>query len=215
MGDSKHASNDHLDTACIQSIPYLIISAEPPHSMQLNMSLSRVSFRRAALLPNPLPLARALPLLTRPNTTIPSFPRSAISRRWNSSKSLDEGGIRDIETKESLELEKALPDLDVSCTQRFRGVLRSPGESGVSIVSPSSPVDQDFHKAPQSSLTLAFIAQHFNLQASTLSVHQSSKPSSPLPDDSLVFGKTFTDHMLTISWNEKTGWGKGEIGACE
>jgi branched-chain amino acid aminotransferase len=31
----------------------------------------------------------------------------------------------------------------------------------------------------------------------------------PKPDyDNLKFGHTFTDHMLTIDWTEKTGWGK-------
>jgi branched-chain amino acid aminotransferase len=33
-----------------------------------------------------------------------------------------------------------------------------------------------------------------------------------LPDPSkLIFGHTFTDHMLTIKWNVKSGWGKPKI----
>lgn len=33
----------------------------------------------------------------------------------------------------------------------------------------------------------------------------------PDPSKPLVFGKTFTDHMLMVEWNEKTGWGQPRI----
>lgn len=36
-------------------------------------------------------------------------------------------------------------------------------------------------------------------------------PSERKPNDQLVFGKTFTDHMLTIEWTEKNGWDVPEI----
>jgi hypothetical protein len=35
------------------------------------------------------------------------------------------------------------------------------------------------------------------------------------PAKDLKFGHTFTDHMLTIPWNEKKGWGTPEIKPCE
>lgn len=33
----------------------------------------------------------------------------------------------------------------------------------------------------------------------------------PDPYKPLVFGKTFTDHMLMVEWNEKKGWGQPRI----
>lgn len=33
----------------------------------------------------------------------------------------------------------------------------------------------------------------------------------PDPSKPLVFGKTFTDHMLMVEWNEKKGWGQPRI----
>lgn len=33
----------------------------------------------------------------------------------------------------------------------------------------------------------------------------------PDPSKPLVFGKTFTDHMLMVEWNEKMGWGQPRI----
>ncbi|XP_072034022.1 branched-chain-amino-acid aminotransferase, cytosolic-like [Amphiura filiformis] len=39
-----------------------------------------------------------------------------------------------------------------------------------------------------------------------------SKNLKPKPDpDKLTFGKSFTDHMLTIAWSEKNGWDKPQI----
>ena len=49
------------------------------------------------------------------------------------------------------------------------------------------------------------------LTASALSITRSStlKELSPLPK--LVFGQTFTDHMLTIDWSETKGWNTPKI----
>lgn len=33
----------------------------------------------------------------------------------------------------------------------------------------------------------------------------------PAPSQPLLFGKTFTDHMLMVEWNSKTGWGPPRI----
>lgn len=44
------------------------------------------------------------------------------------------------------------------------------------------------------------------LDATRLVVERTSSPK-PVPDSStLVFGQTFTDHMLTVRWNISTGW---------
>ncbi|SCV99313.1 LAFE_0A00430g1_1 [Lachancea fermentati] len=49
------------------------------------------------------------------------------------------------------------------------------------------------------------------LDASKLKIVKSSTPSTPKPNDQLVFGKTFTDHMLTVEWTKENGWGVPEI----
>ncbi|SCU83449.1 LAMI_0C03268g1_1 [Lachancea mirantina] len=49
------------------------------------------------------------------------------------------------------------------------------------------------------------------LDATKLKVQNHSTPSQPRANDELVFGKTFTDHMLTIEWTKQNGWGTPEI----
>lgn len=44
------------------------------------------------------------------------------------------------------------------------------------------------------------------LDASKLQVKRVAQRSEPKPSDELVFGKTFTDHMLTIEWTMDKGW---------
>ena len=40
-------------------------------------------------------------------------------------------------------------------------------------------------------------------------------PKTPLPANELVFGKTFTDHMLMVEWSRETGWAAPLIKECE
>lgn len=49
------------------------------------------------------------------------------------------------------------------------------------------------------------------MDASKLKVTLTSTPKEKLPNEQLVFGQTFTDHMLVIPHNIKTGWGTPEI----
>lgn len=44
------------------------------------------------------------------------------------------------------------------------------------------------------------------LDAARLKIEAIDKPSKPRPNDELVFGQTFTDHMLTIEWTKANGW---------
>ncbi|PWY99367.1 branched-chain amino acid aminotransferase II [Testicularia cyperi] len=44
------------------------------------------------------------------------------------------------------------------------------------------------------------------LDASALVVTKSNAPRAPPPSQSLIFGKHFSDHMLSIPWNSATGW---------
>lgn len=44
------------------------------------------------------------------------------------------------------------------------------------------------------------------LDASKLQITKITTPKTPLPNDKLVFGQTFTDHILKIQWNATKGW---------
>ncbi|KAG5719340.1 hypothetical protein E4T56_gene13305 [Termitomyces sp. T112] len=50
-----------------------------------------------------------------------------------------------------------------------------------------------------------------DINISALEVIRNTKPATPPPSSTLVFGHTFTDHMLTIPWNAISGWGVPQI----
>lgn len=52
-----------------------------------------------------------------------------------------------------------------------------------------------------------------SLDASKLEVHRTTTPKPKLPNEQLVFGKTFTDHMLEVEWTAAHGWGVPKISA--
>ncbi|KAJ5113536.1 Branched-chain-amino-acid aminotransferase [Penicillium angulare] len=49
-------------------------------------------------------------------------------------------------------------------------------------------------------------AQLAGLDASKLTVAKTETPKELIPNKDLVFGKTFTDHMLSIEWTATEGW---------
>ncbi|CCH40506.1 Branched-chain-amino-acid aminotransferase,mitochondrial [Wickerhamomyces ciferrii] len=49
------------------------------------------------------------------------------------------------------------------------------------------------------------------LTASKLQITKNPNPKQPLPNDKLVFGQSFTDHMVQIKWNDKEGWASPQI----
>ncbi|CCF57001.1 hypothetical protein KAFR_0B07030 [Kazachstania africana CBS 2517] len=49
------------------------------------------------------------------------------------------------------------------------------------------------------------------LKAANVKITGIKTPSQPKPNEQLVFGKTFTDHMLTVEWTKASGWGIPEI----
>lgn len=51
------------------------------------------------------------------------------------------------------------------------------------------------------------------LDASKLEITKTSTPKTKLPNDQLVFGKSFTDHMLEVEWTAEDGWGTPTISA--
>ncbi|KAF8641060.1 hypothetical protein AX17_000704 [Amanita inopinata Kibby_2008] len=50
-----------------------------------------------------------------------------------------------------------------------------------------------------------------DINADKLRVSRTTSPRTVPPSSSLVFGHTFTDHMLTIPWDITSGWGAPEI----
>ncbi|KZT58440.1 branched-chain amino acid aminotransferase II [Calocera cornea HHB12733] len=51
-----------------------------------------------------------------------------------------------------------------------------------------------------------------DIDPSLLRVTPNPHPGTPPPASKLVFGKTFTDHMLTVKWTNVGGWEAPEIG---
>lgn len=45
-----------------------------------------------------------------------------------------------------------------------------------------------------------------SLDASKLIIKQTTTPSEPIPNDKIVFGTQFSDHMLEIDWDSESGW---------
>ncbi|XP_015423449.1 PREDICTED: branched-chain-amino-acid aminotransferase, mitochondrial [Myotis davidii] len=51
-----------------------------------------------------------------------------------------------------------------------------------------------------------------SFKAADLQLEMTQKPhKKPDPSETLVFGKTFTDHMLMVEWSEKKGWSHPRI----
>jgi branched-chain amino acid aminotransferase len=44
-----------------------------------------------------------------------------------------------------------------------------------------------------------------------LSITRTKTPKEKTPNEKLVFGRYFSDHMLEVDWDEKHGWGKPVI----
>lgn len=49
--------------------------------------------------------------------------------------------------------------------------------------------------------------RNMSLDSSKLIINKTATPKTKLPNEELVFGKTFTDHMLEIEWTAEKGWG--------
>jgi len=44
-----------------------------------------------------------------------------------------------------------------------------------------------------------------------LQVTKTTTPKQKVPNNQLVFGRTFTDHMLEVEYDAATGWGTPKI----
>ncbi|KAH1424966.1 branched-chain-amino-acid transaminase bat2 [Aspergillus fumigatus] len=61
------------------------------------------------------------------------------------------------------------------------------------------------------SATSAFASQQAGLDPSKLTVTKTTTPKELVAPKDLVFGKTFTDHMLSIEWSAANGWNAPRI----
>ncbi|KAJ7783506.1 branched chain amino acid aminotransferase [Mycena maculata] len=60
-------------------------------------------------------------------------------------------------------------------------------------------------------MTGELMASTPDIQPSRLEITRNANPATPPPSQTLVFGHTFTDHMLTIPWDAVSGWGAPQI----
>ncbi|KAK9454744.1 cytosolic branched-chain amino acid aminotransferase [Dipodascopsis uninucleata] len=84
----------------------------------------------------------------------------------------------------------------LSCTRLSQQALRLPRQNFV-------------HK--RTLMDSAIILDSTALKVSNLNVEETSSPKEQLPAEKLVFGHTFTDHMLMIEWTEQDGWNQPKI----
>ncbi|OZJ03108.1 hypothetical protein BZG36_03375 [Bifiguratus adelaidae] len=64
------------------------------------------------------------------------------------------------------------------------------------------------HQTPRRYLAAAALN---GLKASSVEITPCTLPKTPPANADLVFGKTFTDHMLSIEWDDRNGWGTPHI----
>jgi len=50
-----------------------------------------------------------------------------------------------------------------------------------------------------------------DIKFKSLKIEKTKKPKPKLPNDKLLFGKSFTDHMFEIDWDNQKGWGIPKI----
>lgn len=67
------------------------------------------------------------------------------------------------------------------------------------------------YRQPTRDVMTGELIQLPDIDASLVKVEKNPTPKTKPPSSKLVFGHTFTDHMLTIPWSSKNGWGTPEI----
>ncbi|RSH81921.1 uncharacterized protein EHS24_008118 [Apiotrichum porosum] len=67
------------------------------------------------------------------------------------------------------------------------------------------------HSVPVHDVMTGELISTPDIDVSQLQVELTKNPKTRPPASKLIFGHTFTDHMLTIPWSESTGWGAPEI----
>ncbi|KAF8527858.1 branched-chain amino acid aminotransferase II [Hysterangium stoloniferum] len=74
---------------------------------------------------------------------------------------------------------------------------------------------RSYSQKVKTDLTTSELTALPGIQPSKLQVIPNQNPKALPPPQDLVFGKTFTDHMLTIPWKSTTGWETPTIRPCK
>lgn len=86
-------------------------------------------------------------------------------------------------------------------------ILRRSGVSAWGACTPSATISRPYHSDPMTGEPTGY----HDLDASALVIQQTKSPKQPPPSSTLVFGHSFSDHMLTVSWNSASGWAPPSI----
>ncbi|KAJ3172389.1 hypothetical protein HDU87_007893 [Geranomyces variabilis] len=76
---------------------------------------------------------------------------------------------------------------------------------------PAALATYQYHHHHRRQLATATAPAPAPLRASQLQKQITQKPKSRPPNDKLLFGHTFSDHMLTVEWDAKKGWHAPQI----
>ncbi|OXB33852.1 branched-chain amino acid aminotransferase [Cryptococcus neoformans] len=79
------------------------------------------------------------------------------------------------------------------------------------LAAPLSKQTRGYRSQPLRDVMTGEIIQLPDIDPSTVKVDLTTHAKTRLPNSKLVFGHTFTDHMLTIPWSSKNGWGTPHI----
>ncbi|BGP18549.1 hypothetical protein JCM10213_002937 [Rhodosporidiobolus nylandii] len=123
-----------------------------------------------------------------------------------------------------------MPRLNISSLRSLRTAAPRPRVASPAVAAPA--VARSFHLssrrladtpasanapalgAAASAATDAFtgeVIRNADIDPSRLEIELTSSPKTIPPTSQLVFGRQFTDHMLTIPWNSQSGWGSPKI----
>ncbi|GAA5952119.1 hypothetical protein JCM3765_005201 [Sporobolomyces pararoseus] len=106
-----------------------------------------------------------------------------------------------------------------SAQQATRFVAPTFGARSFHISIPRSNAGSPASKAPAAGaglqgnvdLMTGEVIRSADIDPSLLEIELTKNPKEIPPTSKLTFGRTFTDHMLTVPWNSETGWGTPKI----
>ncbi|WVQ96260.1 branched-chain amino acid aminotransferase [Kwoniella sp. CBS 9459] len=108
--------------------------------------------------------------------------------------------------------------LSLRSAARLAARAAAPRPSAVGVARPamagmSYTQTKGYKKAaqPMRDVMTGEIIQLPDIDSSLVKINKTDSPKSKLPPSKLIFGRTFTDHMLTVPWSSSTGWGTPEI----
>lgn len=97
-------------------------------------------------------------------------------------------------------------------TSLFQLAARSASPSTATVVSSSRLARCTYHSTKTDPTTGKLARSRMSaLDASQLQIEKTKTPRQRPPSESLVFGSSFSDHMLVVSWNSETGWSAPKI----